>query len=139
MNSLAAFLHPIAVENKKIIISDRFKYQYGSSAEWEIRAVSETENGKLGKQHTKTDRKTGAQQFDRVTYAHALAAAGVMFPDLTNAELQKAHGVLGETELLSKMLTIGEFAMLSQAVSESENKSTTQDTLLTLCGCALRR
>lgn len=117
MNSLAAFLHPAAVENKKIVISDRFKNQDGSPAEWEIRAVSETENGKLEKQYITTNRKTGVQEFDRITYAHALAAAGVVFPDLTNAELQKAYGVVGETELLGKMLTVGEFAKLSQEVS----------------------
>lgn len=118
MNSLAAFLHPVAVENKKIVISDRFKNQDGSSAEWEIRAISETENGKLEKKHTTTDRKTGVQQLDRVAYAHALAAAGVVFPDLTDAELQKAYHALGELDLLGKMLTVGEFARLSQAVSE---------------------
>ncbi|QEY33735.1 phage portal protein [Caproiciproducens galactitolivorans] len=117
MNSLAAFLHPVKVENKKVVISDRFQ-ENGKPVEWEIRAVSEKENSALERKYTKTDRKTGVQQLDRVTYAHALAAAGVVFPDLSNAELQKAYGVLGETELLSKMLTVGEFAKLSEEVSK---------------------
>lgn len=117
MNSLAAFLHPVKVENKKVVISNRF-LDNGKPVEWEIRAVSESENTQLERQNTKTDRKTGVQRLDRVTFGHALAAAGVVFPDLTNAELQKAYGVVGAENLIEKMLTVGEFAKLSQEVSK---------------------
>ena len=55
---------------------------------------------------------------DRTAYTHALVAAAVVYPDLKSAELQKAYGVLGEAELLNAMLTIGEYATLSQAVTE---------------------
>lgn len=116
MNSLAAFLHPVEVKNKKVVISNRF-IDNGKPVEWEIRAVSESENAKLERQNTKTDRKTGVQQLDRVAFGHSLAAAGVVFPDLTNAELQKAYGTVGAESLLGKMLTVGEFAKLSQEVS----------------------
>ena len=116
MNSLAAFLHPMKVENKKVVISKRF-VDDGKPVEWELRAVSESENGALERKYTKTDRKTGVQQLDRVGFGHALATAGVVFPDLTNAELQKAYGTLGAENVLEKMLTVGEFAKLSEEVS----------------------
>jgi hypothetical protein len=116
MNSLAAFLNPVEAKNKKVVISKRF-VDNGKPVEWELRAVSESENAKLERQHTKADRKTGVQQLDRVGFGHALAAAGVVFPDLTNAELQKAYGTLGAENVLEKMLTVGEFAKLSEEVS----------------------
>lgn len=116
MNSLAAFLHPVKVENKKVVISKRF-VDDGKPVEWELRAVSESENGALERKYTKTDRKTGVQQLDRVGFGHALTAAGVVYPDLTDAELQKAYGTLGAENVLEKMLTVGEFAKLSEEVS----------------------
>lgn len=116
MNSLAAFLHPAKVENKKVVISNRF-VENGKPVEWELRAVSESENAKLERQNTKTNRKTGVQQLDRVAYGHAVAAAGVVYPDLTDAELQKAYGTVGAENLLGQMLTVGEFAKLSEEVS----------------------
>lgn len=116
MNSLAAFLHPAKVENKKVVISPRFKDD-GKPVEWELKAVSESENGALERKYTKTDRKTGVQQLDRVAFGHALTAAGVVFPDLTNADLQKAYNALGAENVLEKMLTVGEFAKLSEEVS----------------------
>ena len=117
MNSLAAFLHPAKVENKKVVISNRF-VENGKPVEWEIRAISEKENGSLERKCTKVDRKTGVQQLDRVAFGHALAAAGVVFPDLNNAELQKAYGTLGAENVLEKMLTVGEFAKLTEEVSK---------------------
>lgn len=116
MDSLTAFLHPAKVENKKVVISNRF-VENGKPVEWEIRAVSEKENGILERKYTKTNRKTGVQQLDRVAFGHALTAAGVVFPDLNNAELQKTYGALGAENVLEKMLTVGEFAKLSEEVS----------------------
>lgn len=116
MNSLAAFLHPVKVENKKVVISNRFVAD-GKPVEWELHPVSEEENAKIERHNTKTDRKTGVQQLDRVSFAHELAAAGVVFPDLTDAELQNAYSAAGAENLLGKMLTVGEFAKLSQEVS----------------------
>ena len=116
MNSLAAFLNPVKVENKKVVISKRF-VDNGKPVEWELRAVPESENGALERRYTKMDRKTGTQTLDRVAFGHALATAGVVFPDLNNAELQKAYGVVGAENLIEKMLTVGEFAKLSREVS----------------------
>ena len=47
-----------------------------------------------------------------------VTAAAVVFPDLSNAELQKAYGVLGETKLLKKMLYTNEYNALIDAVQD---------------------
>lgn len=117
MSSLKAFLNPVKIENKEVIVSNRF-VEDGKPVPFVIRPISEKENAQLIKKFTKTDKKTGQERLDRTEYSHALVASAVIFPDLKNAELQKAYGVLGEASLLGVMLNIGEFATLSQAVSE---------------------
>lgn len=117
MSSLKAFLNPVKVENKEVLVSNRFQ-EDGKVVPFIIRPIGEDENKELIKKYTKKDRKTGQEVLDRVEYSHALVASAVVSPDLKNAELQKAYGVLGEAALLSKMLTIGEYAKLSQAVTE---------------------
>lgn len=117
MSSLKAFLNPIKVENEKVVVSNRF-VEDGKPIPFEIRPITQKENGRLTKKYTKKDKRSGQEVLNRTEYSHALVASAVVDPDLTNAELQKAYGVLGESELLIEMLTIGEFATLSEAVSE---------------------
>jgi hypothetical protein len=116
MGSLNAFLHPIQVENKEVIVSKRF-LEDGKPIPFIIRPITQEENKYLIKKYTKKDKK-GADTFDRAEYVQAMTASAVVFPDLANAELQKAYGVLGESTLLQKMLYVGEYAELAQAVQE---------------------
>lgn len=117
MSSLSAFLHPEQVSNREVIVSERFK-ENGKPVPFVIRPITQKENEGLIKQNTKKGKKNGEEIFDRVAYNHMLAAAAVVEPDLENAELQKAYGVLGSSKLLAEMLYIGEFAILMQAVQE---------------------
>ena len=116
MSSLNAFLHPVQVENKEVIVSNRF-IEDGKPVPFIVRPITEKENGQLMRKYTRKD-KSGRDVLDRTEYAHALVASAVVFPDLTNAELQNAYHVLGENALITEMLNVGEFAVLSQAVSE---------------------
>lgn len=116
MSSLEAFLNPIKVENKEIIISNRFQ-ENGKPVPFIIRPITQEENKQLIKKYTRKDKK-GQETFDRTEYISELTASAVVFPDLTNAELQKAYGVLGASALLQKMLYVGEYAELAQAVQE---------------------
>lgn len=116
MSSLQAFLNPIKIENKEVIISNRFQ-ENGKPVPFIIRPITQEENKQLLKKYTKRDKK-GQETFDRTEYISELTAAAVVFPDLTNAELQKAYGVLGASALLQKMLYVGEYAELAQAVQE---------------------
>jgi len=116
MSSLNAFLHPIQVENKEVIVSNRF-VDNGKAIPFIVRPITQEENKVLIKKYSKKDKK-GAETFDRAEYVQAMTASAVVFPDLANAELQKAYGVLGESSLLQKMLYVGEYATLAQAVQE---------------------
>ena len=102
---------------KEVIVSNRFQ-EDGKPVPFVIKPISEKENEQLLRKHTKKDKRTGQEVLDRTAYTHALVAAAVVYPDLKSAELQKAYGVLGEAELLNAMLTIDEYATLSQAVTE---------------------
>lgn len=117
MGSLNAFLHPIKVENKEVIVSNRFQ-EDGKPVPFVIRPITQEENKAMVKKYTKKDKKTGTDIFDRSEYIAGLVASAVVFPDLTNADLQKAYGVLGETQLLNKMLLVGEYADLSIEVQK---------------------
>lgn len=116
MSSLNAFLNPIKVENKEIIISERFQ-ENGKPVPFVIRPITQNENEEILRRHKKRDKK-GNETFDQIGYSHDLAATAVVSPDLENAELQKAYGVLGSVKLLEKMLLIGEFTALGEAVKE---------------------
>ncbi len=116
MSSLKAFLNPIQAENREVVISNRF-VEDGKPVPFVIRPVTQEENKALIKKHSKKDKK-GVESFDRTEYVSELTSSAVVFPDLTNAELQKAYGVLGASSLLQKMLYIGEYAELAQAVQE---------------------
>jgi len=114
MSSLNAFLNPVKVENKKVIISNRF-IEDGEPVPFEIKPINQDENKRLINKHTKRDKK-GVETFNRAEYIAELTASAVVFPDLSNAELQKAYGCLGATSLIQKMLLVGEFAELSNQV-----------------------
>jgi len=116
MSSLSAFLNPVKVENREVIVSERFQ-ENGKAVPFIIRPITQDENEEILRRHKKKDKK-GNETFDQIGYSHDLAATGVVFPDLENAELQKAYGVLGKTKLLEKMLLIGEFTTLGEAVKE---------------------
>lgn len=116
MGSLSAFLHPVQVENKEVLVSERFQ-DGGKPVPFIIRPITQKENEGIIRKHTKKDKK-GNETFDRVAYNQNLTAAGVVFPDLQSAELQKAYGVLGADKVLPAMLYVGEFTTLMQEVQE---------------------
>lgn len=116
MSSLSAFLNPVKIENKEIVVSERFQ-ENGKTVPFVIRPIGQDENEQIIRKHTKKDKK-GVEYFDRVAYNQELVAAAVVEPDLKSDELQKAYGVIGEVKLLTKMLYIGEYAELMQEVQE---------------------
>lgn len=115
MSTLKAFLNPIQVENKEVIVSNRFM-EDGKPVPFIIRPITQKENEQLIKKYTKKDKK-GADTFNRTEYVQALTASAVVYPNLSDAKLQDVYG-LGETETLKNMLLIGEYATLAQAVQE---------------------
>ena len=114
---LYGFLHPEITPEKEVIVSDRFKGKDGKLVPFVIRPLEQEICDKIQKGCIKTDKK-GNSTFDRVKYVDEVTAAAVVFPDLSNAELQKAYGVLGETKLLKKMLYTNEYNALIDAVQD---------------------
>ena len=117
MASLKAFLNPVMPEEKEVIVSERFQ-EDGKPVPFRIRALTQKVNEQLVKKHTRVDKKTGNEVFNRTGYSQDMVATAVVFPDLSDAQLQKAYNVAGEAELMKNMLLIGEFATLSLAVQE---------------------
>lgn len=116
MSSLKAFLNPVQVENKEVIVSNRFQ-EDGKPVPFIIRPITQEENKQIIRKHTKKDKK-GNEFFDKSEYTAELTASAVVFPDLTNAELQSTYGVFGASALLQRMLFAGEYAELALAVQE---------------------
>ena len=117
MSSLSAFLNPVQTENKEVIVSDRFR-ENGKTVPFVIRPITQQENENLMKKHRSVDKKSGVEQFNRISYNRELTAMAVVEPDLNNAELQKRYGVLGADRVLSAMLYVGEYGTLMEAVQE---------------------
>lgn len=116
MSNLKAFLNPIQVENKEVVISNRFIGEDGKPEPFVIKPITQKENEQLIKKFTKKDKK-GAETFNRTGYVQALTASAVVSPNLADAKLQEVYG-LGESEALINMLYVGEYAELSSAVQE---------------------
>lgn len=114
MSSLNAFLNPTKVENKEVVVSNRF-LEKDEVVPFKIRPITQEENTVLIKKFNKKNKK-GVEVFDRTGYIQELTSSAVVFPDLNNAELQSAYGVLGASKLLQKMLFVGEYAVLAQEV-----------------------
>ena len=117
MSSLSAFLNPVQTENKEVIVSYRFR-ENGKTVPFVIRPITQQENENLMKKHRSVDKKSGVEQFNRISYNRELTAMAVVEPDLNNAELQKRYGVLGADKVLSAMLYVGEYGTLMEAVQE---------------------
>lgn len=113
MSSLSAFLNPVQVENKEVIVSNRFM-EDGKVIPFVIRPITQKENEQLIKKYSKKDKK-GQESFNRTEYVQALTASAVVFPNLADIKLQDMYG-LGETEVLKNMLLVGEYATLAQEV-----------------------
>lgn len=122
MDQLAAFLaeNVEKIPNKKVVVSPRFKDSKGNPIEWEIKAISCTENEDLQRQAMVSRKQPNGQvtrELDSIKYLALLVAESVVFPDLLNAKLQDSYGVKTPTELIKKMLYPREFNSLAEIVT----------------------
>lgn len=122
--SLTAFLAQNAarVDNKMVVVSQRFKGEDGKPIEWELKSITASENQRLRKECTRSvptgKRGQYTQDFDMALYQARLATKSVVYPDLNDAALQESYGVLGADQLVSVMLTPGEFDDLFLAIAD---------------------
>lgn len=114
--SLSAFLaeNALPIENIKYAASPRF-VEDGKPVEWEIKAITSTEDESLRKACTKRVPIPGKKNmYQRETdydlYLGKLSVACTVYPDLNDAALQDSYHVMGAEALLKTMLTPGEYA-----------------------------
>lgn len=117
MGTLSAFLaeNALPVENIKFAASRRFLSPDKKPMEWEIKAISSTEDEALRKACTKRVPVPGKKnqfqrELDADAYLGKLAVACTVFPNLNDKELQDSYKVMGGDALLKAMLTPGEYA-----------------------------
>ena len=130
MSSLTGFLagNVEKRENKKIVVSNRFKDAKGNPIPWEIRSISANEDELIRKECTKNvpivgKRNQYRQTFDSNAYLTTLAVKSVVFHDLNDAELQNSYNVMGAEQLIVTMLYKDEFDILTeQLVADSQTE-----------------
>ena len=114
------------IENKKIVVSNRFKDENGKPIEWEIRALTNEENDDLQRRAMVNvpvmgQRGAFTRELDNVKYSAMLLAASVVYPDLNDAELQDSYGVKTPEALINKMLYMREATVLAQEIAKLSN------------------
>jgi hypothetical protein len=126
MGNLSFFLAGNAErrENKKVVVSERFKDEKGKPVEWELRSISADEDEEIRKTCTRRVQVPGkknqfTQDFDANAYLTKLAARAVVYPDLNDAELQNSYGAMGAEQLVKKMLYKDEFDALTEKLIEA--------------------
>ena len=133
MSNLRDFLQPDEGEQtKEVIVSRRFirrdeegKPILDSSgkpipAPFVIRRISQEENERLVRQSTRTRNVRGqaVREMDSLEYGRRVVVTATVTPDFTSEELCRTYGTLDPLELPGKMLLIGEYQKLTEAVME---------------------
>ena len=134
-NTLTAFLAQNVAQDElfEFIPSNRFLDSKGNPITWKLKTISADEDEQLRISCTKKvpvlgKRGTYQQELNTNQYVGKMASMCVVYPDLTDAELQNSYGVMGDDNLLKKMLKSGEYAALLNKVQEINGFDiTTQD------------
>lgn len=136
--SLSSFLAAEAkpVENVLFAASERFtNSETGKPEEWEIKRITAKENSAIRKTCMRTIPAPGGrkgqftQEFDASLYQAKVSVACTVWPDLNDAALQDSYKVMGADNLITTMLTPGEFEDYSAKVLEV-NGFTNRDELV---------
>lgn len=120
MSNLSAFLHPAALhEEKEVVISNRFIGEDGKPVPFKIRSLSQEENAELSRKSTRRERLKGGKAqdiFNGDEYTARLVVAATVEPDFTAKELGEAYGVIDPIKVPGKMLRLGEYKALVEAI-----------------------
>ena len=135
MENIKAFLQPpVMNEEKEVIISKRFKGPDGKTVPFVIRVIDQETNGKLLRQAMKKT-KTGGQilqELDSDKYGELLVQACVVTPDFRNSEICTYYKTMDPLDVPGRMLTVGEYNRLVNAIKELNELVTSDDDLATL-------
>ena len=123
---LSAFLSQNVkrVENTLYPTTNRIVDENGKPILWEICCITATENARIRKGCMTTVAVAGkrgqyTQEFNSQLYLAKLCVRTTVYPDLQDKELQDSYGVMSAEELISTMLTPGEFEDYATAVMKA--------------------
>jgi xkdN-like protein len=124
--SLSAFLaqNVKKIENTFYPASNRIVDDKGKPVDWEICCITATENARIRRSCFNTVPVAGkrgqyTQEFDANLYLAKICVRTTVFPNLNDKELQDSYGVMSAEELITTMLTPGEFEDYSTKVMET--------------------
>lgn len=126
MSALKAFLQPsVAGKTKEVIVSERFN-EDGHPVPFIIRAISQETNEELSRlsREEKEVNGTVVSTLDNIAYTKRLMKACVLEPDLADSELCKYYGTMDPEDVLGKMLSIGEYKLLSEEIMKLNDLKT---------------
>ena len=119
MGVLSAFLNPEPMEQeKKVIVSNRFKDENGQVVPFIIKSISQDVNERLTKKCTTTKTVKGqtVKNFDTARYTSALMVECCVQPDFADADLCKRYGCIDPLDVPARMLTSGEYTRLGEEI-----------------------
>lgn len=122
--NLSAFLseNAIPAESIKHVVSKRFVAD-GKPVEWTLQPISGAHDEELRRSCTKRVQTPGKKnlyqnEVDYNLYLAKLAVACIVYPNLSDAELQNSYHVKCAEDLLKTMLTPGEYVDCIAKVQE---------------------
>lgn len=119
MSTLNAFLKPaVSLEEKEVIISNRFQDEKGNVVPFKIRAVTQEENDAITKRATKVRKVDGTPMdyLDSVDFTRRMVIAATVEPDFRSQDMCMAYGVADPLMVPGKMLSSGEYKRLVKEI-----------------------
>jgi hypothetical protein len=121
MSVLKGFLQPSPMEEtKEVIISERFKGEDGEPLPFKIRKIDTETSNALLKQCTRNEKVHGQviKTTDNNKYTNKLILACVIEPNFRDAEMCDYYKVINPEDVPGRMLSIGEFSRLADAIMD---------------------
>ena len=137
MSGLSNFLrdNKKCKNSAKFVASKSFLDDEGNPIQWEIKALSASQEEAIRASCTKkvpTPGKKGVfvPETDYNLYVGKMAAMCTVFPNLNDAELQNSYGVMGADMLLKEMLLPGEYTAYISKVQEVNGFDVSMDEIV---------
>lgn len=141
MSNFSAFLHPVAAEDREVLVSHRFirRDDMGNPVldeagkpvpmPFKIRALTQEENDQITREATRQVKWKGqtVDKLDSADFARRMVVEATVVPDFRSTEVCSAYGVLDPLMVPGKMLLSGEFSRLLQAITELSGFDTVED------------
>lgn len=123
MSKLSAFLRPSPAGRTKEVFLDRFVDDDGKKVPFVVKSISSEENEAI----SRTCRKDG--DLDSILYGNKVIVACMVEPDLRDAELCAYYGVMDPDMVPSRMFSVGEKQIISDAIFEINDVKKAQEKL----------